>query len=295
MNKLAPLLYFFALFPLFAQQQADTGFKPEVPNPAWRKGKGPVVGLDEAHHNFHTVDGRYAPFAELLRLDGFVVRSSGDMFHRESLKKLDILVIANALHPDNLEKWSLPTPACFTEDEVAAVKHWVEEGGSLFLIVDHMPFPGAAANLAAAFGATFSNGFAFAKKRAGRIRFPKGQGLSMDSPISADIKEVVSFTGSAFRIEGDHQPLLTLPKSTLSLEPETAWEFDKPSTKKVRVGRWLQGAVLERGKGRVAIFGEAAMFSAQTAGNSHFGMNAPDAPENARFLLNLMHWLSKKE
>lgn len=295
MSKVFPILLFCALFPLFAQQEADTEFNPKIANPAWHKGKGPVVGLDEAHHNFHTADGRYAPFAKLLRLDGFVVRGSGEPFSAQSLKKLDILVIANALHADNLEKWSLPTPACFTEEEVAAVKEWVEKGGSLFLIVDHMPFPGAAANLAAAFGATFSNGFAFARKRAGRIRFPIGQGLAMDNPITKGIKEVVSFTGSAFHIEGDYQPLLTLPKSAISLEPETAWEFDKPSTKKVRVGRWLQGAVLERGKGRVAIFGEAAMFSAQTAGDSHFGMNAPDAPENAQFLLNLMHWLSRKE
>jgi len=48
------------------------------------------------------------------------------------------------------------------------------------------------------------------------------------------------------------------------------------------------------GKGRVAVFGEAAMFSAQLAGpnKAPMGMNAPIAAQNPQFLLNVMHWLS---
>jgi hypothetical protein len=48
------------------------------------------------------------------------------------------------------------------------------------------------------------------------------------------------------------------------------------------------------GKGRVAIFGEAAMFSAQLAGPQKLpmGMNAPVAKQNPQFMLNVMHWLS---
>jgi hypothetical protein len=51
---------------------------------------------------------------------------------------------------------------------------------------------------------------------------------------------------------------------------------------------------LNIGKGRVAVFGEAAMFSAQLAGpkKSPMGMNAPIAKQNPQFLLNVMHWLS---
>ncbi|HET9010982.1 MAG TPA: hypothetical protein VFN38_04170, partial [Gemmatimonadaceae bacterium] len=56
----------------------------------------------------------------------------------------------------------------------------------------------------------------------------------------------------------------------------------------------LQGATLQLGRGRVAIFGEAAMFSAQVAGprREPMGMNAPAAGQNAQFVLNTMHWLS---
>ena len=40
-----------------AQQQADTTFRPVVAQPAFAPGAGPVVLVDEAHHNFHTADG----------------------------------------------------------------------------------------------------------------------------------------------------------------------------------------------------------------------------------------------
>jgi hypothetical protein len=52
--------------------------------------------------------------------------------------------------------------------------------------------------------------------------------------------------------------------------------------------------VMKVGKGRVAIFGEAAMFSAQLGGPQKLpmGMNAPVAKQNPQFLLNVMHWLS---
>ena len=53
-----------------AQQVADTAFDPPIGKPAFALGKGPVVGIDEAHHNFHTVGGRYQTFARLLRKDG---------------------------------------------------------------------------------------------------------------------------------------------------------------------------------------------------------------------------------
>ena len=75
----------------------------------------------------------------------------------------------------------------------------------------------------------------------------------------------------------------------------TAWRFSD-STPRIPAEGMLQGAVLVHGRGRVAMFGEAAMFSAQVSGPSRrpMGMNAPHAGENPRFLLNLMHWLAER-
>ena len=114
-----------------AQPIPDTEFKPPVEKPAYPKGSGPVVMIDEAHCNWHTATGRYRPFAELLRRDGYVVRSSKSTFGKEALKQGNILVIANALHERNNNNWVPPYPSAFTDEEITAVRDWVKEGGAL--------------------------------------------------------------------------------------------------------------------------------------------------------------------
>jgi hypothetical protein len=153
-------------------QRADLSFEPSIPQPAYLEDMGPVVQIDEAHFNFHTVDGRNA---------------------------------------------------------------------------------------------------------------------------SETIDSVRTFTGQAFRAERDVEPLLTIPSGSTLRLPIKAWKF-KPTSPSVPAGGMLQGAVFRFGKGRVAVFGEAAMFSAQERiskdGRTLMGMNRPDATQNPQFLLNVMHWLS---
>ena len=55
----------------------------------------------------------------------------------------------------------------------------------------------------------------------------------------------------------------------------------------------LQGAAIRKGQGRVAAFGEAAMFTAQVyEEEGPTGMNHPGAAQNAQFVLNVLHWLT---
>ena len=286
-----------------AQQVPDPNFKPPIAAPAYREGRGPVVMVDEAHNNFHTAYGRYLAFADLLRRDGYRVVPNTAPFSRESLKRGKVLVIANAVNAQNLSNWTLPNPSAFTDAEVEAVREWVKEGGALFLIVDHMPMPGAAERLGAAFGARWSNGFAVDEKvSANPLVFKRDDGSLKDHRITRGrsagekVESVATFTGSAFRVEeGKAEPLLVLHDRIVSLEPQTAWQFT-PETKRLPVGGWYQGAVLRHGKGRVALFGEAAMFTAQLAGPNRTpaGMNTPVAARNPQFLLNVLHWLSGK-
>jgi len=292
-----------------AQQVPDTGFKPPIARPAYPRGNGPRVVVDGGHHNFHTATGRYLPFAELLRRDGYRVSGSTSPFTSDSLKSADILVIANALAAVNAEEsgnWALPTPSAFKADEIAAVKRWVEAGGALFLIVDHMPMPGAAGDLGRAFGVEFSNGFAGLNDPTGArppnigpMAFTLANGTLDKGPWTEGrspeerVQSVMTFTGSAFFPGPKVTPVLVFPAGFVSLTPDAAFDF-KPETPRVPVAGWCQGAVLVAGKGRVAIFGEAAMFTAQLAGpaKSPMGMNAPEAKQNYQFLLNVVHWLS---
>ena len=74
MKLLLAILMLFVCLPAvaFAQQQADPEFDTSVARPAY-KNDGPRVMFDEAHHNFHTTDGRYKPFVDLLKNDGYNV------------------------------------------------------------------------------------------------------------------------------------------------------------------------------------------------------------------------------
>ena len=298
------LLLFVCLFlttSAFAQQVADTAFAPPIPQPMYKTGQGPVVLIDEAHFNFHTVDGRYQPFANLLRRDGYDVRGSKAPFSKASLSVGKIMVIANALAEKNKDQWTLPTPSAFTTEEIAAVKEWVQSGGSLFLIVDHMPFPGAAGDLAKAFGITIVNGYAYDPNVQEPMVFNLSNGMLKPHTIlngrneSEKVDSVATFTGSAFKIEGTAQPLFVFGNTAVSAITTTAGQVTK-DTPRVPINGWLQGATMRVGKGRIAIFGEAAMFSAQLSGpnKNPMGMNAPVASKNPQFLLNVMHWLSGK-
>jgi hypothetical protein len=287
--------------PVAAQQVPDSAFAPSIARPAYALGAGPVVAVDTAHHNFHTPDGRYYPFAELLRRDGFLVRANGQPWTRSSLDGIGVLVVANAVHASNATNWVLPTPSAFTAEEIRAVRQWVERGGSLLLIADHMPFAGAATELGAAFGITFTNGFALdttLPNNGTPMIFRRDANLRPHVIVDgrgADerVDSVASFTGSAFRVGGGAAPIMVLGPGARSFEPDTAWAI-RDSTRRVDVGGWMQGAALRVGRGRVAVFGEAAMFSAQLGGpnRNRMGMNAPVAAQNPQFLLNVVRWLA---
>jgi hypothetical protein len=203
-------------------QRDDPNFNPPMDNPAYSEGEGPLVVIDAAHHNFNTIaNGKYKSFAELLEKDGYVVEGSEGIytkFTEDALQDIDILVIVNALNEANVGykegNWKLPTPSAFEDEEIKAVENWVMEGGSLMLVADHMPFPGASADLANTFGFSLSNSYVMRAKSPqllgkpypehNMIKFQTSDGSLKSSPIFRGREEydgdeavdlVVSFTG----------------------------------------------------------------------------------------------------
>ncbi len=291
----------------FGQQVPDTLFDYRPLNPLYQKGGGPLVLIDEGHHNFHKKEGRYRAFASVLQNDGYRVAAHQGNFSKRSLKHASVLVIANALHRDNEDRsnWKHPVQQAFTDKEVEAVTQWVRRGGALFFIADHMPFPAAGEGLARALGIGFYNGFASEsasglfpgqKKELDVFRISDGtlapHAVTTGANAGEAIPFVASFTGQAFSIPEQATSLLSFAEGYDVLLPDTAWVFHVATT---RIPAWglSQGAVFSFGKGRVAVFGEAAMFTAQVKGpkKEPFGMNSPDAPHNGQFLLNVVHWL----
>lgn len=295
-----------------AQQLPDSTFIPAVSRPQWELGGGPVLCLDEGHHNFHTLANRFLAFGRLAARDGFVVRPLRARFSAAVLSSCRLLVIANAQPNDEpWERYPVPTPSAFTADEITAIREWIAGGRSLLLLADHQPLAGAAASLAAALGFRFTDGFAlprFASAAARDASVPGGtlfrqeDGTLVHHPVVSGrtdqerVTRVRSFTGQAFHALDSGsttiQAVMRLPDDYVLLQPRIAWQFTD-STPQRPVGGWLQGATNRIGRGRVAVFGEAAMFSAQVQGAARrpMGMNAPMAEQNAQFVLNVLHWL----
>ena len=276
---------------------ADLSFHYRIENPAYPSGKGPIAVVDEAHNNFHTAVGTYIPFARLLEEDGYVIKRGTTKITPELLHSCRILVIADAQPP-----LKIGDPPTFSDQEIDALNKWVRQGGALFLITDHMPDPSAVEKLARSFGITVNNGYVLNGFLSGRERpivFRRSNNTLLDHlvtngrSLSEKIKSVATFAGSAFKAGPNFKPILVFKKDKRSWMPKKFWEFP-PGTPNISVAGWFQGAVSNFGKGKIAFFSEAAMFTAQIFGKAKIraGMNNPLAKDNAQLLLNVMHWLS---
>lgn len=295
---LSASLFIVYLPGLTGQQVADSAFNFDIKNPVYERGSGTIITLDEAHFNFHTLSGRYYPFGQLLQKDGYVLKSGNEAFSSSYLSGLKILVIANALSGNGT--WRLPTRSAFSKDEIHALNQWVSSGGSLFLIADHMPFAGAAAQLALSFGFNFVDGFALRKDDNQEIFSRKknnlaSTGITNGHNTSERIDSILFFTGQAFIAPKDATVISSLNDDYEVLLPEFAWQFND-TTPRLSGQGFANGAYLEYGKGRLVVMGEAAMFSAQVSGpqRNKAGMNHANARQNPQFLLNLIHWLDRK-
>lgn len=281
-----------------AQQMADTLSVPQISKPYHSRQQGPKVFIDEQHNNFHTFNGRFRPFGMLMQNDGYRVNALHDF---KILGKTDVLVISNAIAAENIGNWSRPIHNAFPEADIQFIKQWVADGGRLLLIADHMPFSGASNTLAQAFGFEFCDGFAKLDSAEGQPDvFSKSNARLLhtqitDGTFGQSIEGVTTFTGSSFQIPEEAIGILRFNKGDMCLQPEVAWQVDDQTIIDDLEGKY-QGAIMSYGEGKLAVFGEAAQFTAQkiTRQNQTFsiGFNSSLAPNNIIFIRNLMLWLS---
>ncbi|HEV2801861.1 MAG TPA: hypothetical protein VGW12_15400 [Pyrinomonadaceae bacterium] len=281
----------------FAQQVADPNFDTKIARPAYTS-KHPKVLFDEAHNNFHTADGRYKPFADLIKSDGYTVTPNRQPFTLAALKLYDILIISNALGAPQMNATKASNSA-FTDPECDAVRDWVRAGGALLFIADHAPMGAAAERLAERFGVGMSKAFTLdpansppADNNPGFILYTRENKLLGDHAItrgrdaSERINRVLAFTGQSLKGSAESVAFMKLADTAKDAMPGTPEQTSA-------AGR-AQGLAFSFGKGRVVVLGEAGMLSAQLAGadKKPFGMNRPGI-DNRQLALNIMHWLSR--
>lgn len=301
-----------ALYLSWPEQVGDPDFDAGVHLPAYPT-HHPKVFFDEGHFNVHKTGGRYKPFVDLIRNDGYEVAPISKRLDAESLAGADILVIANALgfrgslqqvaNLLGLEGKLHLSGSAFSAEECDAVRDWVRQGGALLLIADHAPAGEAAGELSRRFGVEMTYWYAEdgenheADTNWGFLIFTEENGLLTDHPIKRGrneeerVRRVITFTGQSLKPPAGGASILKTSK--------TAREYPKR-----RSADWgfrpapdlAQCVALEFGRGRVVILGEAAAMTAQKSciGNRtfHFGMTWPGY-DNRQFALNIMHWLSR--
>ena len=156
------------------------------------------------------------------------------------------------------------------------LERWVEQGGSLLLITDHAPMGSAAESLARRFGVDMSKGATIdeshsAEGRPAALVFSQANKLLGDHAItrgrdaSERISRVQTFTGQSLKGPPGSTSLLNLASTAV----------DRTDGNEISAAGRSQGLAFAFGKGRVVVLGEAAMLSAQVAGDGEFkmGMN----------------------
>ncbi len=268
------IILFISCLPI-EMQLADKSFNPKIENPIYPQGDGPLIYFDGGHNNFHTLDTRLFATGKLLEQDGYHVESFNKSVSLNNLRKCEIFLISNALSRQNSENWSSPIYPAFTNDEVRDIKKWVFEGGALFLIADHTPFGGAIDNLASQFGFEYEVGYSSNTNGNENYFYRKSNSLLNNSITngrnkSERVDSILILTGSDIKLPADATPILN---------------FDSG---------YSQGAYKNYGKGRVVVFGEAMMFTAQLGFGLSWikiGMNSESSPNNYQLFLNSIHWL----
>lgn len=265
-----------------SELSVDEAFDPPVSDPAFAQGQGPVVVVDERHHNVVSLASYLRPVGRFLTRDGYSVRAGKDPFSKLSLDGARVVVIANAQGPTGAP----PGTQAFPEQEIHALEKWVRAGGGLLLIADRAPFGGPVTSLARAFGVTLDDNTIL---KAGDDGKPTGV-LTIDvaaqgdasHPIFAGVSRVVYVVGESVSGPG---AVLKAPRGTYT--GATAEATRGPSA----AGKPLILA-FAYGSGRVVVIGDAGIVSAfgSVGGEQHRGISEAD---NARFVRNVFRWLAR--
>lgn len=259
---------------------------------------GRIVLVDQGHHNLGSLDNIFSGW---LAEHDYQLRTVSGPFDEVVLAGAHVLLIRNPVHAENVDNFVRPIRSAFSQAEIRAVVRWVEDGGGLFLIIEHMPWAGAMSELASAFGATTTNGFVikggalsqvmptYIDSAAGAFVFRRADGGLLSHPVTRGVDSVFTNWGTAFRLPHAGTSLLTLDSAALSLEPEVAWKFPN-STPVISVGGWSQGALLSYGRGRVVLLGDSFLVFAP--GHIREGTPTEAASQHPQFTLNLLRWVS---
>ncbi len=281
----------------------DDAFSPEITEPTYDHGTGPIILLDGAHHNFFIQWDFIKPFSDLAKADGYRVNVDSLSFTPDYLERFDIIMIVTTLPFDFTTKIEVTDESTFSQEEINNLYKWVNDSGSLLVFSEHAPFDQAINPLLNKFGITSSIGTTIDTSnynktigRTGWIEFSNENGLlNEEHPIitgrraSDRVNRLLTFGGSGLSGDG-YDNLLILSKSSKNvMHPTGVGPIGKGNS---------QGLAGKVGNGRVVALGDsngftAMIFDKEDGSKQAAGMNLEEY-DWKQFVLNTLHWLSEK-
>ena len=299
-SRFQAVLLWVLLWPAYvaAQSVADPAFDYAIAQPRYGEKKGPLILYDGGHNNPLSLKGQYAGFGRVLEADGYRLATHTGPLMVEALADTRVFVTVNAMH--DMEHLDLPTGNVYTDEEVETLYTWVHQhGGSLFLITDHMPCAGSVSKLAARFGFNLINGFAQRKDGLAEV-FSRQRGNLTANAVTdvagSEVDSIRVWGGTGFFPPPEAVVVSSLGEDYEVFLPMRVAEMNHhvaATVPKIAGTGLANGAILQCGRGRVCVVADGAPFTAQLQGikSTKRGMNHPDATQNARLLLNIIHWL----
>lgn len=276
----------------------DARFKYKLPISTYGSNKGPLIYFDEAHMNYERMECKLQHLAGTLKKDGYKVQPYKGRFTADRLAKAKILVIPNA-RSQHVNGFRVDSTYALIEQEADVLEEWVKNGGSLLLITDDAPLPSRIENIQKRFGIDMVNGVVkdTSNKEMGDV-FSKETGALADNVITQGrndkeaVDQVATFTGTAFTAPDKATPILTCDERFTLFFADRQDVVDTGVKSKSAEGM-LQGAIMEYGAGKIAVFTDAEMFMAlkHKERKEKVGVNWKYAQDNMQFILNLFHWM----
>lgn len=298
-----------------AGQAGERPYVSDITTPEYPLTDGPRVKVDRTHKNFHDLQNRYYAFGKILSDDGYQVGNfdqayssdcdSGSCAFLTELASTDVLVIPNIGDMDY----------AISEQEATAIKGWVEQGNSLFVIFDHDSYNKPVELLLNELGLDLWDENTNARYSHPQCS-PDCSGLNIEfhaSPgpgeprllphpiqsgrfVSEAVNSVQMNTGNPFSV--------ALPQMS-NAHYEALTEFPSGATMaSLPADNLVFGAAIELGQGRVFVAGEASAFSSQYSTTTYVddGVRVSEPPtglmgisvnaDNQQYLRNIMNWLT---
>jgi uncharacterized membrane protein len=269
--------------------------------------------FDEAHFPVYTVNpsnpsgydqgnqprGAYADFAKLLENAGMTVKTLdyGYYLDSDSLSGVKVLVIVCSKGTD---PYSGAT-STYTDDELAAIVRFVNDGGGLFIIGDHTTFPPVIKPVAEQFGIEFGQKLLHdpdhhvQNTTSGQptdapdifIPFERDWGNFADHPVMNNIRRVELYRTDIFTaLPPDAVPLISSGPDTYY--NESLGPVDAPYS--VVCAAVAEGNTT--GAGRIMVIGDTNAFETDENRNSDYESMDLYHCDNALFGTQAVEWLA---